>query len=107
MNSTPFDELRQKIRPPCPALEIHVHPVDGIGPHTVSSAAEDADFLLAAALHRAEGGKDNEAGTKTGANAEPPMAHGPWRQHFRQAALRSSCARSRVLSKGNICRKGL
>ena len=49
MNSTPFDELRQKIRPPCPALDVHVHPVDGIGPHTVSSAAEDADFLLAAA----------------------------------------------------------
>ena len=61
-----------------------------------------AGILLASALHKAEGGKDNEAGTKTGANAEPPMAHGPWRQHFRQAALRSSCARSRVLSKGNM-----
>ena len=35
-------------------------------------------------VERADGGKDNEAGTKTGANAEPPMAHGPWRQHFSQ-----------------------
>ena len=58
-------------------------------------------LLAASALHRADGGKDNEAGTKTGANAEPPMAHGPWRQHFRQA-LHLGCARSRVLSKGNM-----
>ena len=61
-----------------------------------------AGILLASALHRAEGGKDNEAGTKTGANAEPPMAHGPWRQHFSHAAQHPSCARSRVLSKGNM-----
>ena len=49
INPMPIDELRQKLRPPCPALDVHVHPVDGIGPYTVTSTAEDADFLLAAA----------------------------------------------------------
>ena len=65
-----------------------------------------AGILLASALHRAEGGKDNEAGTiQTGANAEPPMAHGPWRQHF--ARLRCTpAALVLAYSRKVTCRKG-
>jgi predicted TIM-barrel fold metal-dependent hydrolase len=39
-------ELRQRLRPPWPALDVHVHPLACFGPHAVVSPAEDARRLL-------------------------------------------------------------
>ena len=39
-------ELREKLRPPCPALDVHVHP---LGPKRVDSVDEDARQILDAA----------------------------------------------------------
>ncbi|MDA0748342.1 MAG: amidohydrolase family protein [bacterium] len=60
-----LSELRKKLTPPCPALDIHVHP---LGPRRTSSIEEDARITLEAAkragvekmciflLHPASGG---------------------------------------------------
>jgi predicted TIM-barrel fold metal-dependent hydrolase len=42
-------ELRQRLRPPWPALDVHVHPLACFGPHAVASPAEDARRLTEAA----------------------------------------------------------
>jgi len=42
-------DTRARARPPCPALDVHVHPLHGFGPYAVSSVQEDADQLAAAA----------------------------------------------------------
>jgi predicted TIM-barrel fold metal-dependent hydrolase len=42
-------ELRQRLRPPWPALDVHVHPLACFGPHAVASPAEDARQLTEAA----------------------------------------------------------
>jgi len=39
-------ELRHRLRPPWPALDIHVHPLACFGPHAVASPAEDARRLV-------------------------------------------------------------
>ncbi|NKB67189.1 MAG: amidohydrolase family protein [Candidatus Latescibacteria bacterium] len=41
--------LRQLVRPPFPALDVHVHPLACFGPHQVASVAADAQLLRAAA----------------------------------------------------------
>ncbi|MFC1526126.1 amidohydrolase family protein [Candidatus Latescibacterota bacterium] len=41
--------LRQRLRPPCPVLDAHVHPLDCFGPYTVSSVREDVAGLRATA----------------------------------------------------------
>src|SRR5438093_7482328 len=38
-------ELRLRLRPPWPALDVHVHPLACFGPHAVASPAEDARRL--------------------------------------------------------------
>jgi predicted TIM-barrel fold metal-dependent hydrolase len=40
-----ISELRQRLRSPWPALDVHVHPLACFGPHTVASPAEDARRL--------------------------------------------------------------
>ncbi len=40
-----MNELRSFLMPPCPALDVHVHPVSNFGPYPVASAAEDARRL--------------------------------------------------------------
>jgi predicted TIM-barrel fold metal-dependent hydrolase len=44
-----LQELRQRLLPPWPALDIHVHPLACFGPHRVESPAEDARRLIEAA----------------------------------------------------------
>ena len=44
-----LNELRLKLKAPCPALDIHVHPLDNFGMYSVSSAEEDARLLIASA----------------------------------------------------------
>src|SRR5207244_11170484 len=39
-------ELRHRLRPPWPALDVHVHPLKCFGPHAVASPAEDARRLV-------------------------------------------------------------
>lgn len=41
--------IRARLRPPCPALDVHVHPLRDFGPYPVNSAAEDAERLATAA----------------------------------------------------------
>ncbi len=38
-------EVRRLLRPPCPALDVHVHPLNCFGPHRVADAREDARLL--------------------------------------------------------------
>jgi predicted TIM-barrel fold metal-dependent hydrolase len=40
-----FADLRERLRPPWPALDVHVHPLACFGPHAVVSPAEDARRL--------------------------------------------------------------
>jgi len=42
-------ELRDRLRPPWPALDAHVHPLAGLGPFSVASASEDARLIREAA----------------------------------------------------------
>jgi len=42
-------DLRRRLRPPGPVLDIHVHPLSCFGPHSVSSVEEDVGLLAAAA----------------------------------------------------------
>ena len=44
-----LDELRDHLKPPCPVLDVHVHPLDCFGLHRVRSVAEDVRLLLEAA----------------------------------------------------------
>ncbi|MDP6356030.1 MAG: amidohydrolase family protein [Planctomycetota bacterium] len=39
-------ELRNQLRPPCPALDVHVHPLHCFGPHKVETPEEDARLLI-------------------------------------------------------------
>jgi predicted TIM-barrel fold metal-dependent hydrolase len=39
-------ELRHRLRPPWPALDVHVHPLACFGPHAVASPVEDARRLV-------------------------------------------------------------
>ena len=39
-------ELRNQLRPPCPALDVHVHPLHCFGPHKVKTPEEDARLLI-------------------------------------------------------------
>jgi len=43
-----FQEIREKLRPPCPVLDVHTHPLPGFGPHQVTSVKEDAELLAGA-----------------------------------------------------------
>jgi len=40
-----LQELREQLKPPCPALDVHVHPMSNFGPYPVGSAAEDARLM--------------------------------------------------------------
>lgn len=40
---------RQRLQPPGPAIDVHVHPLQCFGPHRVSAVQEDVDLLRAAA----------------------------------------------------------
>ena len=44
-----LNDLREKLRSPWPALDVHVHPLDCFGMYRASSVAEDARLLIAAA----------------------------------------------------------
>lgn len=44
-----LNKLRDKLRPPCPVLDIHVHPLACFGSYQVTSATEDARLLIEAA----------------------------------------------------------
>ncbi len=44
-----LQQLRDRVRPPCPALDMHVHPLDCFGPYQVAHVEEDAALLRAAA----------------------------------------------------------
>jgi uncharacterized protein len=44
-----LDDLRAKVRPSGPVLDVHVHPLHGFGPHPVDTPAADAELLAAAA----------------------------------------------------------
>lgn len=44
-----LETIRRALRPPCPVLDIHTHPIPGFGPYRVESPAEDAERLAAAA----------------------------------------------------------
>src|SRR5262249_12005867 len=44
-----LDELRGRLQPQWPVLDIHVHPLANFGPHAVNSAEEDAQLLIDAA----------------------------------------------------------
>ena len=44
-----LDFWRRRLQPPCPALDIHVHPLDCFGAHRPSGPEEDAQRLYAAA----------------------------------------------------------
>ncbi len=44
-----LESLRQRIEPPCAALDFHTHPLADFGPCPVSTPAEDAGLLAAAA----------------------------------------------------------
>ena len=44
-----LDEIRQSLRPPFPALDIHVHPIGNFGPHPLEGPEEDTRYLLEAA----------------------------------------------------------
>ena len=41
-------EIRKKLKPPCPALDAHTHPLANFGPQPVDSPEEDARMLSAA-----------------------------------------------------------
>jgi len=43
------ERVRALVRPPCPVLDVHVHPLQCFGPHQVASVREDVDLLRAAA----------------------------------------------------------
>ena len=49
MSFANLESLRQLVRPPCPVVDIHVHPLDCFGAHRVTSPEEDAGLLVAAA----------------------------------------------------------
>ena len=42
-------EIRKRLRPPGSALDVHVHPLRGFGPHKVETVKEDAGWLVAGA----------------------------------------------------------
>src|SRR5437763_16324153 len=42
-------DLRHRLRPPWPALDIHVHPLNCFGPRAVASPVEDARRLVGTA----------------------------------------------------------
>ncbi|MSS73720.1 MAG: amidohydrolase [Candidatus Latescibacteria bacterium] len=42
-------EVRDRLRPPWPALDVHVHPLAGLGPFRPASAREDARLIREAA----------------------------------------------------------
>ena len=44
-----FSKLRDSLKSPWPALDVHVHPLDNFGMYSVSSASEDAQLLIASA----------------------------------------------------------
>lgn len=44
-----LSDLRKRLKPPCPALDVHVHPLDCFGMYKISSPKEDADLLIASA----------------------------------------------------------
>ncbi|MDP6040191.1 MAG: hypothetical protein QGG64_16695, partial [Candidatus Latescibacteria bacterium] len=41
-----FSELRDRLKSPWPALDVHVHPLDNFGMYSVSSVEEDARLLI-------------------------------------------------------------
>ena len=47
--SISLQQLRDRVHPPCPALDMHVHPLDCFGPYRVAHVGEDAALLRAAA----------------------------------------------------------
>lgn len=44
-----LDNLRSRLRAPCPALDIHVHPMICFGPYAAKSPREDAQMLIKSA----------------------------------------------------------
>jgi predicted TIM-barrel fold metal-dependent hydrolase len=42
-------QLRAQVLPPCPALDVHVHPLACFGPYKIPGPREDADRLMGAA----------------------------------------------------------
>ena len=42
-------ELMDRLKPPCPALDVHVHPLDCFGPYRTSGAREDARLIIESA----------------------------------------------------------
>ena len=47
--SISLQQLRDRVHPPCPALDMHVHPLDCFGPYRVAHVGGDAALLRAAA----------------------------------------------------------
>ncbi|MDA0839965.1 MAG: amidohydrolase family protein [Planctomycetota bacterium] len=39
-------EIRNRLKPPCPALDVHVHPLHCFGPYKTVTAGEDAHLLI-------------------------------------------------------------
>ena len=44
-----LSKLREQVKPPCPALDVHVHPLNCFGMYKVTSPREDANMLIASA----------------------------------------------------------